>query len=242
MNIKIENFTKFHKPEKKLVISFLLVILVEVLAFGIAMPLYRLIAHSGQLIQEAVDVAGEISEPTLGRLIFTIVFMIVGVGLVPLANLLDKKGKELFSFGVAFLSGVLLWQSIGECFWHFQIGGIQICRIESIQSLPLVIIFVILLIVSGLFFNKNFALWVAVLSFACNWLGHYVTLGFYPIVSNLIDWKLWAYIMSCVVGGIATIMGLILSLFFRKTKKGVYLASMLFFIGIGIIYFGFTEA
>lgn len=136
----------------------------------------------------------------------------------------------------------MLWQSIGECLWHFQIGGVQICRIESIQSLPLVIVFTVLLIVSGLFFNKNFALWIAVLSFACNWLGHYITIGLYPIVSSGVDWKLWAYTMSGVIGGLATIGGLILSLFFCKTKRGVYLASMLLFIGIGIIYFGFTEA
>lgn len=240
--MKSENFSKFHKPEKKMVITLLLATLVEVIAFGIACPLHSVFSHMGPLLQNVVDVAGENSEPTVGRLVFGIVTFILGLGLPFLANYFNKKDKELLGFGLAFLSGVLLWQSIGECFWHFQIGGVQIVRIESIQSLPFVIVFVILLIVSGFFSNKNFALWVCVLSFACNWLGHYITLGLYPIVSSGVDWKVWCYTMSGVVGGLATIGGVILSLFCPKTKKGVYLASMLLFIGLGVIYFGFTEA
>lgn len=240
--MKIENFTRFHKPEKKLVICLLIAILIEVIAFGITVPLQSAIVHKGALLQAQVDVAGEMSEPTVGRLVFGIVTFILGLVLIPVANLLNKKDKEMFGFGIAFLCGVLLWQSIGECLWHFQIGGVQICRIESIQSLPMVIVFAILLVVSGLFFDKNFALWVVVLSFACNWLGHYITIGLYPIVSSGVDWKLWAYTMSGVVGGIATVLGLLLSLFFCKTKRGVQLASMLLFIGIGVMYFGFTEA
>lgn len=140
--IKIENFTKFHKPEKKLVITLLIALLIEVIAFGLVVPLQSAIVHNGALIQPQVDVAGEMSEPTAARLAFGIVAFILGIGLIPVANLLNKKDKDLLQyvgFGLAFLSGVLLWQSIGECLWHFQIGGVQICRIESIQSLPLVI-------------------------------------------------------------------------------------------------------
>lgn len=240
--MQFTNFTKFHKPEKKLVIAFLLALLVQVIAFGIACPLHSVFSHMGPLLQEVVDVGGEKSEPTLGRLIFGIVTFVLGIGMVFLSHFMNKKNKELLSFGFAFFAGVLLWQSIGECLWHFQIGGIQIGRIETIESLPLVIIFVILLVVIGFFENKNFAIWVCALSFACNWLGHYITIGLYPIVSSGIQWIPWAYTMSGVVGGLATIGGLLLSLFFPKTKKGAYLASMLFFIGLGIIFFGFTEA
>ena len=240
--IKIDNFTKFHKPEKKLVLWLLLALAIEVIAFGLVVPLHSVFSHMGPLLQARVDVAGEMSEPTVGRLVFGIVTFVLGITVIPIANLLNKKDKDIFGFGLAFLSGVLLWQSIGECLWHFQIGGVQLVRIESIQSFPLVIVFTILLIVCGLFFNKNFALWIAVLSFACNWLGHYITIGLYPLVSSGVDWKVWAYTMSGVIGGVATLVGLMLSLFFPKNKKGVYLASMLLFIGLGVIYFGFTEA
>lgn len=240
--MELENFTRIHKPEKKFVIWLLLALLFQVVAFGITVPLHSVFSHMGPLLQECVDVAGETSEPTVGRLVFGLVMFTLGIGSPFLAHYFNKKGKDLIGFGLAFLSGILLWQSIGECFWHFRIGGVQLVRIESIQSLPLVIVFTVILIVAGFFKDKNFPLWICVLSFACNWLGHYITLGLYPIVSSGVDWKLWAYTMSGVIGGLATIGGLILSLFCPKTKKGVYLGSMLLFIGLGVIYFGFTEA
>lgn len=68
--IKIENFTKFHKPEKKLVITLLIALLIEVIAFGLVVPLQSAIVHNGALIQPQVDVAGEMSEPTAARLAF----------------------------------------------------------------------------------------------------------------------------------------------------------------------------
>ena len=238
----MENFTRFHKPEKKLVICLLISLLIQVIAFGITVPFHSLFSHMGPLLQGVVDVAGENSEPTLGRLIFGLVTFSLGIGLVPLAHYFNKKEKDYLGFGIAFLCGIFLWQSIGECFWHFQIGGIQLMRIESIQSLPFVIVFTVLIIACSFMKNKNFAIWICILSFACNWLGHYITLGLYPIVSSGVDWKLWAYTMSGVIGGLATIIGLILSLCYAKTKKGIFLSSMLLFIGLGVIFFGFTEA
>ena len=237
----MENFSKPHHIEKRQLLDLLFALIAEVVAFGVCVPFFSLIVKQGPLIQDCVDVAGEISSPTVGRLVFGIVAFTFGIGLTFLAHFLNKKNKEIFSFASAFAGGVFLWQSIGECLWHFQIGGVQIMRIESVQSFPLVIIFIILLIVFGLFKNKNFAIWVCVLSFACNWLGHFITLGTYPFV-NGVDWKLWCYTMSAVFGGIATLLGLFLSLFCCKSKKGIYYASILLFIGIGVIYFGFTEA
>lgn len=240
--MELENFTKIHKPEKKNIVRLLIALLLEVIAFGVTVPLHSVFSHMGPLLQDCVDVAGEMSEPTVGRLVFGIVMFVLGIGLPFLASYFIKKEKDLVGFGLAYLSGILLWQSIGECFWHFQIGGVQLTRIESIQSFPFVIVFTVLLIVCGFFKNKNFALWIVALSFASNWLGHYITIGLYPIVSNGVDWITWAYTMSGVVGGLAVIAGTILSVFMPKTKRGVYLGSMLLFIGLGIIYFGFTEA
>ncbi len=238
----MENFVKPHKIEKSKLLDLALALIIEVLSFGVCVPLHSLIVHNGRLLQEPINVGGEMSEPTTARLIFGIVAFIIGVGLIIFAHYIIKKNKELIGFGLAYCGGVFLWQSIGECLWHFQIGGIQIDRIETISSFPLVIIFVIVLIALGFKKNKNFALWVVALSFASNWLGHYITIGLYPIVQSNVDWKTWAYVMSGTVGGTATIIGTLLSLFCCKTKRGVYLASMLIFIGIGIIYFGFTEA
>lgn len=233
---------RMHKPEKQQILMLLLALVVQVISFGVVVPLHSVFSHMGPLLQEPCDVGGEMSEPTVGRLVFGICFFVFGIILVIVSHFLDKKNKETISFGCAFCAGVMFWQSIGECLWHFQIGGIQITRIECIQSLPLVIVFVILLIVFGFDKNKDFSLWVCILSFACNWLGHYITIGTYSFVCNVVDWKLWAYVWSGVAGGIATLIGLFLSLFCCKTKKEILLASMLIFIGIGVIYFGFTEA
>ena len=100
--MKIENFGKYHKPEKNLVICLLLSLLVQVVAFGMTVPFHSLFSHMGPVLQKAVDVAGEMSEPTLGRLIFGIVTFVLGIGLVPVAHLLNKKIRKYLGFSWLF--------------------------------------------------------------------------------------------------------------------------------------------
>lgn len=237
----MENFTRPHKINKRDLLYLLFGLLVQVVAFLFPILFFRLTVHSGPLLQGQYDVYGEMSEPTLGRLIFMIVSFFIAIGLIFLSNYFSKKGKDLISFGISFCSGVFLWQSIGECSWHFRVGDIQIVRIECGASLPLIICFTILLIVCGFLKNKNFCIWIAVLSFACNWYGHFITLGTYPLVTNVIDWITWAKTMAITFGSISILVGLFLSLWCSKTKKGIYLASMLIFIGIGTIVFTIKE-
>ena len=67
MQVKVENFSRFHKPEKKSALCLLFAILIEVVAFGVTVPLHTLLAHLGATLQPSVDVAGEVSDPTVGR-------------------------------------------------------------------------------------------------------------------------------------------------------------------------------
>lgn len=79
------------------------------------------------------------------------------------------------------------------------------------------------------------------LSFAFNWMGHYVMEGTYPFVESMFDQHTW-YIAASLVSGICGLIYSIVFLLFRaKTKKGRLLASMLTYISISVIAFGLIE-
>ena len=234
----MENYAKPTKPNKERVISLLLGLLVEVLAFGVCMVLFRVSVYHGKLLQDIKDVAGEETAPTVGRLIYFFVSLCLGIAAFFVSNFFDKKEKSLLSFAFAFGSGVFFWQAFGETIWHFSAGGVNFVRIESVQSFPIPIVFAALLIALGFVKNKNFAIWVMLLSFACNWFGHYITIGFYPFLEPKVSWKIWANSISGVFGGLSVLLGFFLSLFCSKNKKAVYVSSMLIFIGLGVLYYG----
>lgn len=237
----MKDYFKPSKPSKDQFIHLFIAFAIEIAAFGVCMALFR-ICKTGSLLQESVDVAGEMTNPTVGRLVYCICSFWVAIGLVVLGSRLDKKGKTEISFGCAFGAGVFFWQSLGEGVWHFAINGTNFIRLECQQSMPIAILFIILLFLYGFSKNKNFAIWTCLLSFATNYLGHFLTLGLYPFISSVADWKTFCITISCVAGVIAIILGTYLTLFCKKDKKTIYLASMLIFIGAAVIYFGITES
>ena len=237
----MKNYLKPSKPTKERIVRLLVAFALEVASFAVCLTLIK-IKDLGPLIQGSVDVSGEMTSPTVGRLVYCIGSFCLAVGLVILSDRFDKAEKNELSFGLSFASGVLLWQSLGETVWHFSVGGTNFVRLECQQSLPIFVVFVIFLFLYGFSKNKCFALWTCILSFALNYLGHYTTLGIYPFLSGCADWKTYCITASCVVGIIAIIAGAYLSLFCKNGKKNTYLLSMLIFIGVSVIFFGITKS
>ena len=104
-----------HK-EKWLPVTIMLLIM------GLVMGLFFSIkACNTEIIQPVINVAGETTEPSVGRLIVCVLFFIISVVLMFLSDRIWKKDIERLQlpWSLSAMSGTLLWVSIGECIWHF---------------------------------------------------------------------------------------------------------------------------
>jgi hypothetical protein len=79
------------------------------------------------------------------------------------------------------------------------------------------------------------------LSFAFNWMGHYVMEGTYPFVESMVDQHTWYVCAALVFGLCGLIFSIIFLLFRARTVRGRLLASMLTYISIAVIAFGIIE-
>ena len=97
------------------------------------------------------DVAGEETDPTIGRLITCVVLFFSSLTSVFFAKRFHKKSPDQLAlpWTLATLGGTLLWVSIGECFWHFGLNVVSdegkiiftnFPRIESVQGIPFMIL------------------------------------------------------------------------------------------------------
>ena len=95
-----------------------LMILTALIAMG---GFYWIKAWNNTRFLPVVDVAGEETDATIGRLIVCMVFFFSSLVSVILAVHFRKKSPDQFSLPWTFatLGGTLLWVSIGECSWHF---------------------------------------------------------------------------------------------------------------------------
>ena len=133
---------------KDMFLPSLMLILVTAVVFA---GFYLIKSVNDRIICQITDVAGEETNPTLGRLVCCLIFFAVSMTLIILADRIWKKdnSKMLLTWIPATLGGTLLWTAIGECSWHF---GFKVLndegdtifasfpRIESIQGLPFFIL------------------------------------------------------------------------------------------------------
>lgn len=210
----------------------------QFLAVGVCIGFHRLFIHMGKQIASPEMINGEMSDPTIGRMIYAFISFLLFVGLTVLASKLNKKGKEFLAFSSGVFAGIFLWQSIGEDAWHFSMNGMHFACLESIQVLPLVILFVLFMLYCAKHNSLDFGLWCSVLSFATNWLGHYILIGIYPIVMDVIDEKMWCKIIGIIIGILAFATGIFLGLKKSKTNKQMMLSSILTYYGVGVLMFG----
>lgn len=208
--------------------------------FGL-MGFCALIIYRGPMLQESVVVGFEKSAPQLGRLIYMFLSFFLFLIFEVLAIKYAKKEKYTPSFYLGFTAGILLWQSIGECSWHFQVGGVNFVCLETIASFPIFVVFVLTLIYARRNHSFDWGVWYCIASFSCNWIGHYITIGLHPFIEKYVSFSTWTFYISIIVG-IAWLIASIRYLLFRvKTTRGRLYASMMTYIAIGIIALGLME-
>lgn len=226
---------------KEFILPFL--IMLAITAAGIAV--FMITIGFGKNIAPVQTVGDEMTKPTVGRICYEIVSFVGFVLCAIIAEKKSKAGKIDSAFYIGFLSGMLLWQSLGEASWHFgySVGGtyFNYFRIEAPGALLLVIVFGIL----TAYLMKKRALGFGVLctlcSFLCNWYGHFVSEGTYPLVAKSLPVSTWYAISGVTIGTIVSIAAIILPIKVFKDKRGHLLCSMILYIGISIISFGFIE-
>ena len=153
-----------------------------------------------------------------------------------------REGKMLPAFWLGYTGGTLLWQSTGECAWHFSIvaDDYLMCfpHIEGASALILVIVTTILLVYCYRRNAFDWGVWVFVLSFVGNWFGHFVLIGTYPLVSHLMVEDVWFRGAGLVIGLASVFGALLLNFFAARSRQARLCCCLMLYFGIGIIVTG----
>ena len=184
---------------------------------------------------EAVD-----SSPT--RLAFMCLAFVSAFLFGWLACRKGREGKVLPSFLLGYCGGTLLWQSTGECAWHFSIVSEDylMCfpHIEGASALIMVIVIAILLVYCYRRNAFDWGVWVFVLSFTGNWFGHFVLIGTYPFVSGLLEEEAWFKGAGLAIGIVSMLTALYLNFFAARTRQARLCCCLMLYFGMGIILTG----
>lgn len=226
---------------RELLFEYLLPLLVEFLILTVCIIFAPVLVGLGPMIQAPALVGEAQTKPTLGRLVFGIIALVLWFVITLLASRSAKKDKHYTPSFLGFIAGILLWQAIGEISWHYSIGGVHFVPLESITSFPLACLFIMLLVYGKKHHSFDWGVWCMLLSFAFNWMGHYVMEGTYPFVASLVDQHTWYIGASSVSGACGFIYSIVYLLFRAKTRRGRLLASMLTYISISVIALGILE-
>ncbi|MER2057008.1 MAG: hypothetical protein ABTB30_17115 [Clostridia bacterium] len=201
-------------------------------------------------ILPVTDVAGEKTDPTIGRLITGVVFFVCSLVSVNLAVHFHRKSPDQLAvpWMWATLGGTLLWTSIGECSWHFgfrvmsddgEILFTNFPRIESIQGIPLII--VILLVLAMAWKSMPFPLMSYALTFAGNWYGHLSMIGLYPIAMACgmeAELPVFYRVSGLIHTFIFAAAGLFLILKKGTKRENRYYSAVLLYAALGTLMFG----
>lgn len=233
--------TKIRITRRELLLEYLVPLLAEFLILAVCISFFYLFYDLGPMIEEPSLVGEALTKPTLGRLAFGIAALLLWFIFTLVASKSAKKERHYTSSFLGFAAGILLWQFVGEISWHYSVGGVHFVPLESVTTLPLAILFVLLLIYGKKHHSFDWGVWCMLLSFAFNWMGHYVMEGTYPFVESMVDQHTWYVCTALVFGLCGLILSIIFLLFRARTVRGRLLASMLTYISIAVIAFGVIE-
>ena len=192
-----------------------------------------------------VLIGDEETNPTLFRLIYMIFCFPAIIALLILAS---KIKSSRYAFWPAFVAGMMLWQTIGECSWHFGLWVgpqndavyVNFPRIESVEGLFLLVLLLPLFILCLKKKCLSFVLRIFILTFLANWIGHYLTMGVAPMWSRSFyptpeRWPKFAGFVFGLHGGLMIIYRL---LFKAKTEEERLTLSILLYGFIGLFLSG----
>ena len=216
-----------------------------ILITGLLVALFAVFLHLGKGLDPVVPPHmddGEAVDSSPTRLVFMCLAFVASFIFAWLACRKGRDGKTMPAFWLGYLGGTLLWQSTGECAWHFSIvgDGFLMCfpHIEGASALILVIVTTILLAYGYRRNAFDWGVWVFVLSFIGNWFGHFSQIGTYPLVSSLMEEGEWYLLSGLIVGTSAALLALYLNFFAARTRQARLCCCLLLYFGLGIITTG----
>ena len=186
---------------------------------------------------------GEPTNPNIVRLVYMIAAFLVSLICAAVSSHLctDKK-NTVKSFWMSIAGGTLLWQSVGECSWHFGLkcenDYLNFAHIENSSSLFLLILFILLLGYCARRKAFNWGIGIFLFTFLINWGGHFIQIGTYPLASEWFSEDAWFRYIGLSAG----IPGILFSLYciFRAAKdnKGRLFSSILLYTSACMIFTG----
>ena len=224
----------------------LLMMLTTVIGMG---AFYWMKSWNSTRFLPVVDVAGEKTDATIGRLITCVALFFSSLASGMLAMRFKKKSPDQLAlpWTLATLGGTLLWISVGECAWHFGLNVVNekgeilftnFPRIESIQGFPFMILTLIAL--AAAWKKAPFPLMSYALAFAGNWYGHLCIMGLYPIALACgmeVDLPVFYRASGLIHTFIFAVAGLFLILRKGTKREHRFYAAVLLYIALGTLMF-----
>ena len=214
---------------------------------GVLVALFAVCIHFGAGMEPVVPIHvddGETVDHNPLRLAFMLTALVAAFPFARIADRKGKAGKTLSAFFFGYAGGTMLWQSMGECAWHFSIEGEDylMCfpHIEGASAVFMVIITTILLIYCYRRQAFSWGVWVFVLSFIGNWFGHFIMIGTYPLVHSLMEEEVWFKGAGAIIGGLSCLGAILTDIFAARDTKARLCCCLMFYFGIGIIITGVT--
>ena len=211
----------------------------------VLVSIFALCIHFGGGMEPVIPIHvddGETVDPNPLRLAFMVSAFIAAFVLAVVADRKGRQGRVFPAFWFGYAAGTLLWQSMGECAWHFSIKADEylMCfpHIEGASAIFMVILTRILLVYCYKRQAFTWGVWVFVLAFVGNWFGHFVLIGTYPIVHFLMDEEVWYRGAGAIVGSLVCIGALFLSAYAARDTKARLCCCLMLYFGIGIIVTG----
>lgn len=200
--------------------------------------------NGAPLIQTPRLVGGELSNPNAVRFAYLFLALSLSLALAVLAERRACRGSDSGAFWYGIIGGLLLWQAIGECSWHFGFSTAGsftgFPRIECAAGAFLLLPFLLLLVYAARRHAFGWGVWCFLLSFLCNWLGHFVMIGTFPLVSSFLEEAAWYRVCGLCIGIPLSLLSLALMFFVAQNKKARLLSSLLLYTAIGILATGLS--
>ena len=239
---RIENYSRHvRSTRRELVLEYLLPLAAEFLILILCLLAFKLSVPLGPMTEPPTLIGEALTRPTVGRLVYGLAALLLWFVFSRVASRAADRDRHYCSSLLGFTAGILLWQFIGEISWHYSVGGVHFVPFESVTTFPVACLFLLLMIYGKRHHSFDWGIWCMLLSFAFNWMGHYVMEGTYPFVSSFVGKHVWYVGASSVSGLCGFVFSIVFLLFRVKTRRGRILASMMTYISLGVLAFGLLE-